>query len=114
RERIFSDIDVTCLSSLNEGTPVSIIESLAAGVPVAATRVGGVADVMTDPTDGELVESGDEEVLAAALAKLSCVSRSCSVGRSSIICKQYSTSRMVKDIDSLYQEVLQIRRPRRP
>jgi len=113
RERIFSDLDATCLSSQNEGTPVSIIESLAAGVPVVATRVGGVADVMNDPMDGELVESGDEEALAAALAKVARRRRVIAAGRSAAICQQYSASRMVKDIESLYQEVLQTRGSRR-
>lgn len=107
RERIFSDLNVTCLSSENEGTPVSIIESLAAGVPVVATRVGGVADVMTDPMDGELVQPGDEEALAAALAKVASGHRVIPAHRSAVICQQYSASRMVSDIESLYGEVLQ-------
>jgi glycosyltransferase involved in cell wall biosynthesis len=109
RERIFSDLDVTCLSSQNEGTPVSIIESLAAGVPVVATRVGGVADVMSDPMDGELVESDNEEALVAALAKLARQRCVIAEARSTAISQQYSASRMVKNIESLYEEVLQMR-----
>lgn len=112
RERIFSDLDVTCLSSQNEGTPVSIIESLAAGVPVVATRVGGVADVMSDPMDGELVQSGDEEALATALAKIARGRRVIAAARSAAVCQKYSISRMVKDIESLYEEVLQLRASR--
>jgi glycosyltransferase involved in cell wall biosynthesis len=108
RERIFSDLDMTCLSSQNEGTPVSIIESLAAGVPVVSTQVGGVADVMSAPMDGELVESDNEEALAAALAKVVHQRRVIAPARSAAICQQYSASRMVKDIESLYEEVLQL------
>jgi glycosyltransferase involved in cell wall biosynthesis len=107
REQIFSDLDVTCLSSHNEGTPVSIIESLAAGVPVVATRVGGVADVMSDPGDGDLVEPDNEEALAAALARLAQQRPRIAASRSSAICQQYSASRMIKDIENLYAEVLQ-------
>jgi glycosyltransferase involved in cell wall biosynthesis len=113
RERIFSDLDLSCLSSQNEGTPVSIIESLAAGVPVVATRVGGVADVMRDPMDGELVECGDDDAMAAAFARVARGRRVISTGRSAAICQQYSTTRMVKDIEALYQEVLQNPRARR-
>lgn len=113
RERIFSDLDVTCLSSQNEGTPVSIIESLAAGVPVVATRVGGVPDVMTDPMDGELVESGNEEALAAALAKVARRRPVIAAARRAAISQQYSAARMVRNIESLYEEVLQSRGPRR-
>jgi glycosyltransferase involved in cell wall biosynthesis len=112
RERIFSDLDLMCLSSQNEGTPVSIIESLAAGVPVVATRVGGVADVMCDPMDGELVESGDEGALVAALAKVARRRRVIAASRSATICQQYSASRMIKDIEALYAEVLEMRGPR--
>ena len=113
RERIFSDLDVTCLSSQNEGTPVSIIESLAAGVPVVATRVGGVADVMTDRGDGELVESGKEEALAAALANVARNRPVIAAARSAAISQQYSVARMVKDIEGLYEEVLQSGESRR-
>jgi glycosyltransferase involved in cell wall biosynthesis len=113
RERIFSDLDLTALSSQNEGTPVSIIESLAAGVPVVATRVGGVSDVMIDPLDGELVESGNEGALAAALAKIARQRSVIAAARSAAICQRYSASRMVKDIESLYEEVLQRRGSRR-
>ena len=113
RERIFSDLDVTCLSSHNEGTPVSIIESLAAGVPVVATRVGGVADVMNDSSDGELVEPDNEEALAAALARVARQRPGIAAARSSAICQQYSASRMIKDIENLYAELLQSRASRR-
>ena len=70
RAKIFSDLDATCLSSYNEGSPVCLIESLAAEVPVIATRVGGVADVVSPRTDGELVESGNDEAFCAAMLKV--------------------------------------------
>ena len=43
---VYADLDILALTSLNEGTPVSIIESMAAGVPVIATDAGGVRDLM--------------------------------------------------------------------
>lgn len=42
---IYADLDVFCLTSANEGTPVALIEALSAGLPAVATRVGGVPDV---------------------------------------------------------------------
>lgn len=113
RERIFSDLDLTCLSSQNEGTPVSIIESLAAGVPVVATRVGGVGDVMVDPLDGKLVESDDEEAFASAVTEVARQRPIVAAARSAAIRQQYSASRMIKDIERLYEEVLQGRGARR-
>ena len=45
-EPIYADLDMVVLSSLNEGTPVSLIEGMAAGLPVVATEVGGVPDLV--------------------------------------------------------------------
>ena len=58
------------LTSANEGTPVTMIEALAAGRPVVATAVGGVPDVVADGVDGFLVEPGDTAALAERLARL--------------------------------------------
>ena len=49
---ILPGLDIVCLSSLNEGTPVSLIEAQAAGVPVVTTDVGGVRDVVLDKETG--------------------------------------------------------------
>lgn len=46
--KVYADLDVLALTSLNEGTPVSIIESMAASVPVVATDAGGVKDLLGD------------------------------------------------------------------
>jgi glycosyltransferase involved in cell wall biosynthesis len=49
---VYADLDILALTSLNEGTPVSIIESMAASVPVIATDVGGVGDLLGNPSGG--------------------------------------------------------------
>ena len=58
------------LSSLHEGTPVSLIEAMAAGRPVVATRVGGVPDLIRDRETGLLVPPRDPAALAAAIQEL--------------------------------------------
>jgi glycosyltransferase involved in cell wall biosynthesis len=68
--RVYADLDVVVLTSINEGTPVSLIEAMAAGVPVVATAVGGVPDVVAGGETGYLVEAGDAEGLAEAIIKL--------------------------------------------
>lgn len=65
-ERIFPAFDVCVLSSRTEGTPVVLFEAMAAGVPVVATSVGGVPDVVS-AREGLLVPSENPRALAAAL-----------------------------------------------
>lgn len=65
-----SDLDVAVLTSRNEGTPMSLIEAAVAGVPVVATDVGGVRDVVSDGRTGLLVPAGDTAAVASALQRL--------------------------------------------
>jgi glycosyltransferase involved in cell wall biosynthesis len=67
---LYADLDVVALSSRNEGTPVCLLEAMAAGLSVVATRVGGVRDVVRHGETGLLVPAGDPAALAAALASL--------------------------------------------
>ena len=105
RARIYSDLDAVCLTSLNEGTPVALIEAIAAGVPVVATDVGGVRDVVADGIDGEVIPSNEVAALAAALARIS--SRGpIPESRRNAMRSVFSVERMVRDITALYQQVL--------
>lgn len=65
--RIYGDIDALAVSSLNEGTPVVIIEAMAARRAIVATRVGGILDVVLDGRTGLLVPPNDPSALAASL-----------------------------------------------
>ncbi len=67
---VYSCFDVFALSSLREGLPNVLLEAMAMGLPVVATRTGSVTDVIEDGVNGLLVDPGDEESLAAALARL--------------------------------------------
>jgi len=59
--------DLLCLSSHNEGTPNVIVEALACGVPVVASRVGGIPEVLYDDVNGKLVKPGDAWEFAQAI-----------------------------------------------
>jgi glycosyltransferase involved in cell wall biosynthesis len=108
RAEIYCDLDVVCLSSLNEGLPVCLIEGLAAGLPVVSTNVGGVAEIVTPGLDGELVESGDVAGLTTALLKMAVSKVRIAPRRSAAIRARHSTARMVGQIENLYREVLDL------
>ncbi|HZB24162.1 MAG TPA: glycosyltransferase family 4 protein [Gaiellaceae bacterium] len=105
----YSAFDAMILPSGNEGTPVSAMESLAAGRPVVATRVGGVPDVVRDGEDGFLVELGDVRELAGALARLAddpeLRVRMGEAGRARVL-PRYAVQRLVDDVDRLYRALL--------
>ncbi|MGY1739554.1 MULTISPECIES: glycosyltransferase [unclassified Blastococcus] len=62
--------DVFTLPSRFEGKPVALMEALCVGLPVVATRVGGIPEQVTDGVEGLLVPPGDPEALVAALVAL--------------------------------------------
>ena len=105
----YAAFDAMILPSINEGTPVSAIEAVAAGRPVVATRVGGVPDVIREGEDGFLVEPGDVDALAERLARLAADpelrERLGTAGRARVI-PRYSVERLVDDIDLLYRSLL--------
>jgi glycosyltransferase involved in cell wall biosynthesis len=106
---VFAAADLAVLSSANEGTPVSLIEAGAAGVPAVATDVGGVAEVVT-PETGVVVPACDEEALAAALGRLSgderLRTRLGAAARERTL-DRYSADRLITDIQELYDTLLQ-------
>jgi glycosyltransferase involved in cell wall biosynthesis len=67
---VLAAMDVAVCCSHREGSPLSVMEYMAAGLPVVATRVGGVPDIVIDGEQGVLVAPGDAGALAAALGEL--------------------------------------------
>ncbi|TMK57569.1 MAG: glycosyltransferase family 4 protein [Actinobacteria bacterium] len=106
---LYAAFDALVLPSGNEGTPVSVIEALAAGTPVVATRVGGVPDVVRDGEDGFLVDPGSTDDLADRLAELArdpaLRERLGAAGRARVL-SRYAVDRLVDDVDRLYQSLL--------
>jgi len=74
-EQLLKGMDVFVLSSVAEGMPLVILEAMAAGIPCIATRVGGIAEVISSDDVGILVPSKDSKALAKAMIDLGGASR---------------------------------------
>ena len=100
--------DVVVLTSDNEGTPVSLIEAQAAGVPVVSTRVGGAATVVRNGVSGSLVMTDDVPAFAQAVLGTLDGGASESMGRArrEHVIQSFSLGRLVNDVDALYKLLL--------
>jgi glycosyltransferase involved in cell wall biosynthesis len=105
---LFAAADVAVLSSDNEGTPVSLIEAAAAGLPAVATDVGGVREVVGKET-GILVPRGDATGLASAIVEMAGDAgrreRCGRVARRHAV-DRYGAQRLLSDVDALYGELV--------
>ena len=105
---VYADLDVVVLSSLNEGSPVAIIEAMAAGRPVVSTDVGGVGEVVADGQSGLLVPPRDPAALAEAVSGLLgdplAGERMGRVARAAVYPK-YSSARLIGDLERLYLDL---------
>jgi glycosyltransferase involved in cell wall biosynthesis len=105
---LFAAADLAVLSSDNEGTPVSLIEAAAAGLPAVSTDVGGVGEVVGGDT-GLLVPRGDAEALAEALLRLAADPEGRRArGRAARLraVDRYGIERLLGDVAALYAELL--------
>ena len=102
---VYSDLDVLVVSSLSEGTPVPVIEALAARCPVVATAVGGLPDMLDQGALGTLVPPEDPVALAeAVLATLDNPPET--EAAQAIMLDRYGIDRLVRDLDGLYRGLL--------
>jgi glycosyltransferase involved in cell wall biosynthesis len=112
---VLEDTTVVALSSRSEGSPVALIEALAAGRPVAAVPVGGVPDVLAGRPGAVLATARTPEALAHAIVEAIADVRhleAAESGRAAVV-EAYGIDRLVADIESLYDELWAARRRRR-
>jgi glycosyltransferase involved in cell wall biosynthesis len=107
-EEALASSDIVVLPSLSEGLPVTLLEALAHGRAVVATRVGGIPEVVTDDVDGVLVPPGDPEALAGAIAALAADparrERLGSAARARA--EELSSDEVYGRLDSIYRDLL--------
>ena len=68
--QFLSQLDIFVLSSLSEGLPLSILEAMAAGLPIVATRAGGTEEAARDGQNAYLVPTADFNALAEAMIRM--------------------------------------------
>jgi glycosyltransferase involved in cell wall biosynthesis len=105
---VMSGCGLLVLSSFREGTPLVIIEAMATGLPVVATDIAGVPELINEEETGSLVEPGVVDDLASEIARLVESSERRrqfgTAGRRRI--EHFSTERMVSDYSEMYHELL--------
>ena len=99
----YSAADVSCLASSREGWPNVVLESLACGTPMVATRVWGTPEILTSPDVGILVEQTDES-LAAGLE--SALTRSWDRGRIVQFARGRDWPTVAREVDAYFREIL--------
>ena len=104
---------VSVLPSLSEGISNTLLESMAAGVPVVATRVGGTPEAVTDGEQGLLVPPGDATALASAISRILSdpllAARLGNNGRRRVI-EEFSFEAVVRRTEALYRDLLAAKR----
>lgn len=114
-DEIMGCFDIFVLPSLNEGMGRVLVEAMAAGLPIVASRVGGIPDLVKHGENGLLVPPADTSALEKAIsALLQDGARRKRMGKAGKkMCGPYSAEAMVEQIDVLYTELLEKYSPNR-
>lgn len=121
-QKVYADLDIVVITSFNEGTPVSIIEAMAAGKPVIATDVGGVKDMFKEGAgcrgqgaggkiycEGILINSNDSNSLAEGINFLldnpEMTKDMGRMGRMTVK-ERFDIGRLVRDMEGMYEKLM--------
>ena len=103
---LLSGMDIFVLSSISEGTSITLLEAMAAGIPVVATSVGGNKEVIENGVTGLLIPPKDPEMMAEAIHTLfsdKMMAQSFSAAGKKMVAEKFSIKNMVRTLENLYE-----------
>jgi glycosyltransferase involved in cell wall biosynthesis len=109
RDELFRKADCFILPSHAEGMPITILEAFAVGLPVIATKVGAIPEMIRQEESGLLVDAGDVEGFANALTRLANDNVLCErLGRKGFeeVQGRYGVERWIENLQRIYTEIL--------
>jgi glycosyltransferase involved in cell wall biosynthesis len=110
--QIYRDAQILCITSTTEGLPLVLLESMASGVPVVASNVGGIPELIKDDSVGSLVATFTEvDFLNAIVSLCQDAERYSAVSRNARnwVKEGFSLNRMLDQLAGLYEELLKTR-----
>lgn len=107
--RLYSALDGLLLTSRYEGLPMTILEAMACGVPIVASDLDGMREILADGVNAALVRSGDADGFAAAVGELierPEVARVRADAALRLVREQYSAEAMARSVEAIYDRYL--------
>lgn len=108
-EVVYPGLDIVAMTSLNEGTPVSLIEAQAANVPIVTTNVGGIENIVLPGDTAMLAANGDADDFVAKLLPVvnsAELRQRMAVNGWTYVKDKFHYTRLISDMDKLYRELL--------
>jgi len=107
--QVYLAADVLLMPSLFEGLPMTLLEAMAMRVPVVASALDGIAEVVDDGRDGFLVPSGDAKIFCERVCQLienPSLARDMGAAASEKISRRFSAGRMCREVEQIYDRFL--------
>jgi glycosyltransferase involved in cell wall biosynthesis len=105
----YAAADVLALPSYSEGSPNVLLEAMAAEIPVVATRVGGVPEIVEDNVSALLVAANDSSSMAAAIARVltdNALAQTLTANAATLVATRYAPENHVRSLMHIYREVI--------
>lgn len=106
---VYNSLDVLLLTSTTEGLPNVVLEAMAMEVPIVATRVGGVGDLLQDGVTGRVVARGDVQALTNAVLELVSdrgIAVKFAKAARETVCREFSFDGRVRQLEHVYLDVM--------